>query len=106
MLWQSNEETQGDLDALNVSIIAAVKGCVDLQAYRVRRTKNGELAEEVDLPDVGALPPSQFVSDLIQKLHREIDKLSELPFGTSMNEASARLGRRIFPKPTKQGLPA
>jgi hypothetical protein len=51
------EQTQGDLDALNVSLAAAVKGCVELQAYRVRRTKNGERAHEVDLPDVGALPP-------------------------------------------------
>jgi hypothetical protein len=92
------EHSQGDLDALNVSIIAAVKGCVDLQAYRLRRTKNAELAEAVDLPDVGALPPSQFVSDLIHKLHREIDRLSNKPPGSSMNEASARLGRRIFPK--------
>jgi hypothetical protein len=97
------EQTQGDLDALNVSLAAAVKGCVDWQAYRVRRTTNCELAEAVDLPDVGALPPSQFISDLINKLHRGIDKLSEQPFGTSMNEASARLGRRIFIGP--QGSP-
>jgi hypothetical protein len=97
------EHAQGDLDALNISMIAAVKGCVDLQAYRVRRTKNGERALEVDLPDVGALPPAQFVSDLIRKLHRE--KLTRRPFGSSINEASARLGRRIFPKTTKRGLP-
>jgi hypothetical protein len=98
------EHTQGDLDALNVALVAAIKGCVDWQAYRFRRLKGAESAGEVDLPDVGTLPPAQFVSDLIAKLHREIDKLSGRPFGSSMNEASARLGRRIFPKPTKQGL--
>jgi hypothetical protein len=92
------EQTQGDLDALNVSLAAAVKGCVDWQAHRMRRTRISDLAGAVDIPDVGALPPSQFVSDLIHKLHREIDKLSNRPTGTSMNEASARLGRRILPK--------
>jgi hypothetical protein len=99
------EETKGDLDALNVSLAAAIKGCADWQAFRVRRTKDSGRAEEVDLPDVGALPPAQFVSDLIHKLHREIDKLSNQPPGSSMSEASARLGRRIFPKTTKRGLP-
>jgi hypothetical protein len=93
------EEAQGDLDAVHVAIAAAIGDCADRHAYRLRRSK-GAKAGEVDLPDVAMLPPSQFVSDLIVKLHRQIDKITQQPFGTSLNEATARLGRITFTKPT------
>jgi hypothetical protein len=92
------EEAQGDLDAVYVAISEAIKDSADRHAYRLRRSK-GEKAGEVDLPDVAMLPPSQFVSDLFEKLHRQIDKITQQPFGTSLNEATARLGRIAFTKP-------
>jgi RepB DNA-primase from phage plasmid len=92
------EEARGDLDAVYVAISEAIRDSADRHAYRLRRSK-GEKAGEVDLPDVAMLPPSQFVSDLIVKLHRQIDKITQQPCGTSLNEATARLGRIAFTKP-------
>jgi hypothetical protein len=92
------EEAQGDLDAVYVAISEAIRDSADRHAYRLRRSK-GEKAGEVDLPDVAMLPPSQFVSDLFEKLHRQIDKITQQPCGTSLREATARLGRIAFTKP-------
>jgi hypothetical protein len=96
------EETQGDRDLLHVAIAAAIKDCAGRHAYRLRRFK-GDKADEVDLPDIAMLPPSQFVSDLIEKLHRQIDILTQQPWGSSFNEAAARLGRRSFTRPAAMG---
>ena len=96
------EETQGGLDLLHVAIAASIKDCAGRHAYRLRRSKSDK-ADEVDLPDIAILPPSQFVSDLIEKLHRQIDILTQQPWGSSFKEAAARLGRRSFTRPAAMG---